>query len=210
MPALFICTLCISIKRSYVIRMGNEMQLTFDQRDAICEISNISVGAAACYISNITASDVDISVPHFWGSDKVSFSDSISTKSLIYKMEFTSFMLGYFIFEIEDDFDYFCKMMDCSDNKSDHVRKNMNILMENSILPLERLMEQSVIIERIKDFFEDDYKFSHISSEQYVGIVFDMCVDNRINGKITYVLAENIAKNIANKFIDNGVALTTV
>ncbi len=186
------------------------MPLTFDEIDALNEISNIAAGSATCYISNISVSDVDISVPYFFDTDKQNIDFMFDGKSIGYRLLFTSFTAGYCVCVLKDHYSDFRHLLEISPDSVDSLKKTMDRVVMTAIEPIERLMEQSINIEVVKNL-EDEWKEPwKDEKDSVVGVYFDVLIDGKINARMVLIYPYSIAKKVSDRFINNGVAITTV
>ena len=186
------------------------MLLTFDEQDAIGEIANISVGAAACYLGNVGDVDVDVSIPSF--KDIVNNHDNlnIAGMSVGYMLSFTAFTAGYCAFVLNDNYEKFAKLIGCQSGDTEKLNKILFRVMESAVEPIERLMEQSISVSMVKPLSDKWNPEWDDAMGSLVSISFDILLDSLIKAKIVFVYPEKVAKSIGDRFIKNGVAIMTI
>ena len=163
------------------------MLLSFDEQDAIGEIANISVGSAACYLGNVADVDVDVSIPSF--KDIVGDSDNLNVNgmSVGYMLSFTAFTAGYCAFVLNDNYDKFIKLIGCTNSDTEKLNKILYRVMESSVEPIERLMEQTISVSLVKPLSDKWNPDWGQDMGPLVSITFDIVIDSMINAKIIFV-----------------------
>ena len=186
------------------------MILTLDEQDAIGEITNISAGSAVCYLSNSADVDVDISVPHLYEFDVNKDVLRLEGKSLGYRFSFTAFTAGYCAFVLEDNPNFLQKIFGYAAGQEEEMKRIMMRVMENAVEPIERLMEQTIKVSLAKDI-SDEWKLDWKEEDgTLLGIEFQVLIDSKYHGNVIFVYPDRVAKNLAARFLVNGVALTAI
>ena len=186
------------------------MILTVEEQDAIGEIVNISVGAAACYLGNLAEIDVDVSIPNFTDVFCTEDIKEEKGKKSIYRMDFTAFSFGMCSITVINNYDKVCKYIGCSTDDASRMEKVLGRIVENAIEPLERLMEQTVNLTEL--YNSENYMKSELVrfGNEIIQIGFLCSVGGAADVSINYYFPAETAKKVANRFIRQGIALTMV
>ena len=186
------------------------MLLTDIQMDALGEFTNIAAGAAVCYLSNVTEAEIDISTPVF--IDIIGDNHSIDTSGtgIGYKLSFAAFEAGYCAFVIKDNYDAFVRLFGASDDNLEAIKKYFQRIMIAAVEPIERLMDRNIAVLLDKDLSNDNnLKFLNENS-RFVCSRFDVVIDKNISAEIGFIFPLDVATDIANKFIQDGIELILV
>lgn len=181
------------------------MNLTLDEIDAIGEMANISIGAAASNLGNILDEDVDISIPNICDYTR-EIAESTKGLSLGYEFSFVDYKIGYCVFILGGDIDDFKHMIGDHTEENAMLKGIMHTVIENSQIPIEKLLDKTISVSLYKDIYEELSFDWDNSGEDLVAITFDVLIAEHINAKAVLVYPNRLVRNFAGLFLERGIA----
>lgn len=195
-----------------------------DEKDAIGEIANMLVGAAACSISNCLDLDADISIPQVLVCENID--DVIGDNSCCYKIDNAGNTDEFHCLCLMD-FGNYNEKIKCIDNNSqidtdcEHLSDNvMKSVLDNLILLMGQQMnynklskgdayslEKSDGNSENSNYEDSNYKDSYSEKADYGSIEFNIVLENGIEIQFKLLMVTMLAKEVANKFLNQGVAI---
>ncbi|HOO80664.1 MAG TPA: hypothetical protein PLZ77_07630 [Lachnospiraceae bacterium] len=186
------------------------MILNYTEQDAIGEVTNISVGAAACYLGDMADVDVDISIPCVSDFDVLKNDNLAQGMMMGYRLSSTSFTAGYCVFVLQDSFSSFVSIVGKGKDTMASVRDTMNKIMREAMIPIEKLIEQPIHVSKETDITSQWMLNRQTEDVIYTRIEIQIVIESKIHAQIVFLYPEKIARKLAHRFISHGVALTTV
>ncbi|PMP70354.1 MAG: flagellar motor switch phosphatase FliY [Mesoaciditoga sp.] len=195
---------------------GSTTILTELEKDAIGELGNISMGAAATAISTIVGKRVEITTPEVYETTMDDFRKLFKGMKIATSIDYVKTLQGTNVFVLEPhvvaviaDIMMGGTGQDVKDELDDiklsAIAEAMNQMMGSAATSLSEIMKESVEISPPKiekiDFTDPNVKFPPVyDGQDIVTVKFKMKVNNLVEGSLIELMSPSFAKNFS-KFL---------
>ncbi|MEG6617303.1 flagellar motor switch phosphatase FliY [Peptococcaceae bacterium 1198_IL3148] len=196
--------------------------LSDDEKDALGEIGNISMGSASTTLSELLSQKVNITSPRVWISNKKDLLASFNIPYLVIKVEFVEGLSGFnvLVMKVRDALVIANLMMggdgnpqqtELSEMEISAASEAMNMMIGTASTSLAQMFQKpvnisppvSALLNDLADTEQNDVLSNHADDDNLVIVSFHMTIGDLVDTEIMQVLSVDTAKEEADLLLSS-------